>query len=295
MSAPVSELRSTPQPVEKRGGGRTIGGYAAVFSRPSRQMGAMVEVIEPRAFAKSSGDNFANVVATLEHSPRDLLGTVNAGTLTISLDKVGMGYDVSCPETQAGNDCLALVSRGDLRYSSFEFRCWEDDFTYNGSGLPVRHLNSVQVISVSPVSNPAYLDSTVGLRSYEAGLRSFARHVNADPDDVIRDAVAGVELRRYYERSDLAVAASVTVPPGAEARSADLDLQCRRSESTARKIAMDSGHRPDEPRSVAQRLLELRIKRMKWDAPVEARSLPVGDVDRYGNPARRNSNGHAID
>jgi HK97 family phage prohead protease len=212
-NTPQSELRSTPRPVEKRAGGRSVGGYAAVYSKPSRQMGAMLEVIEPRAFSKSAGDSFANVVATLEHSPRDLLGTVSAGTLAISLDNVGMEYTVALPETQAGNDCLALVARGDLRHSSFEFRCWEDDFTYNGGGPPVRHLNSVQVISVSPVSNPAYLDSSVGLRSYEAGLRSFARFADADPDDVIRDAVAGVELRRYLERTDVSVPAPVTVPP----------------------------------------------------------------------------------
>lgn len=58
---------------------------------------------------------------------------------------------------------------------------------------------------------------------------------------------------------------------------------------------MQTGHRPDEkPQlSVAQRLLELRRRKASWD--LEARSLPVGDVDRWGLPARRNSNGDAID
>lgn len=277
MTTPDIELRSTPRPVEVRSGGRRIGGYAAVYSKPSRQMGAMVEVIEPRAFAKSAGDGFANVVATLEHSPRDLLGTVSAGTLTISLDSVGMDYTVDCPDTQAGNDTLAHVALGNIRHSSFEFRCWSDDFTHTSGGPPVRHLTSVQVISVSPVSNPAYLDSTVG-------LRSFAAHYGADPDDVIRDALAGVELRRYYERTDLSVPAPVTVPPGELRSDGELDLRRRRNVVQRIKPLIDADEQVychDGELDIRRRRLEL-AQRMEWDAPVEVRSQDFAR-DRYGN------------
>jgi hypothetical protein len=64
-----------------------------------------------------------------------------------------------------------------LRNSSFAFQVFDDDFTYDGGSLPVRHLISVRLIDVSPVSTPAYPDATVG-------LRSRAAHYDIDPEHV---------------------------------------------------------------------------------------------------------------
>jgi hypothetical protein len=69
-----------------------------------------------------------------------------------------------------------------------------------------------------------------------------------------------------------------------------LDIRLRRSQLMGRRM-------DDERRelSVEERLLDLRRKRMQWSEPVEARSFPVGDFDRFGYPARRDSHGNAID
>lgn len=188
------------------------------------------------------------------------------------------------PPTSAGNDCLALVSRGDIRGSSFEFLCRQDDFTYNGGALPVRHLVSVQVRSVSPVRNPAYLDSTVS-------LRSFTTQFDADPDDVIRDARAG-ELRRYFARTDVA-----SLPEGLAVAQRSQPEPVLGMDLATRKAIF--AHRAKDPtpggmgvrKTVAQMIVELNRRKMEMDGggPVfEERTLDL-------LPARRDRYGHALD
>lgn len=58
------ETRSTPVPIEMRqsASGRSMGGYAAVFNSPSKDLGGFVEIVTPSAFSKSRGDNWPGVV-----------------------------------------------------------------------------------------------------------------------------------------------------------------------------------------------------------------------------------------
>lgn len=171
------ETRATPSAVELRSArsSRRVGGLAAVFGKRSQPLTGYVEMVERSAFSKMAGDGWNAVMARYEH--RDLLGTTAAGTLQLEILTQGLDYTVDCPETSAGNDVLTLTSRGDLRNSSFAFQVFDDDFTYDGGSLPVRHLISVRLIDVSPVSTPAYPDATVG-------LRSLAAHYDTDPEHV---------------------------------------------------------------------------------------------------------------
>ena len=120
----------------------------------------------------------------------------------------------------------------------------------------------------------------------------MAAQVGEDPEDIF-ELARHQELRSLFTRTDLQVPAPVSVPPTplavaqrSHGAGSDIDLQRRRLESPAKKIEMDTG--PDEPRqlSLQERLLELRRRKMLWDAPVEARSLTDFPRDR---------NGHAID
>lgn len=272
MSTPDIELRSVPRPVELRSA-RRIGGIAAPYNKPSRPLGAsapFLEVFGERSFSKSIGDGFAGVVANLEHQPHLLLGTVDSGSLDIVDTKDGLDYTIDLPSTTAGNDALEYVSRGLIKGSSVSMQVYADYFTHNGgAGLPTRHLEGVRLLAISPVSVPAYSEATVS-------MRSFATQFDADLDDVVRDAQNG-ELRRYFPDNrqpvyiDLGQRDAVPTPLDAAQRShgGRIDLQRRRLESHAKRIAMDTGHRPDEPRqlSPAQRLLELRRRRMQWDEP----------------------------
>lgn len=189
------ERRYTPVPVELRADKaqrRSINGYAAVFNRESSNLGGFVEVVDARAFNKSRGDGWPDVIARYNHDDNMLLGTVAGGTLRLSIDDQGLQYDVDPPS--ARSDILELVDRGDVRKSSFAFRTIEDDWGMTEQGFPKRTLLSAQLVDVAPVNIPAYPDSS-------AGLRSLATHVGADLEEVRALAQQG-ELRKFFVRTD---------------------------------------------------------------------------------------------
>lgn len=164
------EVRTTAfGPVELREGGSGIGqlhGYAAVFNRYSQNLGGFVEMVDPAAFNKSLADA-GPVMARGNHDDAYLLGTTWAGTLQLEVDGTGLLYTVDLPDTTAGRDYKALAARGDVKWSSFAFRTLEDEWGMTDQGFPLRVLRSVQLVDVAPVNSPAYLDTTVALRSLE--------------------------------------------------------------------------------------------------------------------------------
>lgn len=161
------EIRTQPQAAEFRDsqdGPGVLTGYAAVFNRLSQNLGGFVERVDPAAFSKSIGDAVP-VMARYNHDDNYLLGTTEGGTLALSVDGTGLRYTVQLPDTQAGRDVAALALRGDLRHSSFAFETLSDDWDVTEQGFPLRTLLSARLIDVAPVNNPAYRDTTAGVRS----------------------------------------------------------------------------------------------------------------------------------
>jgi uncharacterized protein len=195
VNSPAVEFRSYSGPegrVEIREGssGRKIGGYAAKFNVLSRNLGGFVERISPGAFNKSRGDGWPEVMARYDHDRQMLLGTTGGGTLELTIDRTGLFYDVVVPHTR--DDVLELVARNDVRHSSFAFLTGNavDDWSTSDGGYPLRTLLSVQLVDVAPTAQPAYPDAT-------AGLRSLARHFDADIEEVKAMAERD-ELRRLF-------------------------------------------------------------------------------------------------
>lgn len=198
MPASNIERRYTLVPVELRARGdkRAIGGYAAVFSSPSQNLGGFVEVVERSFFNKSRGDGWPDVMARYNHDDNMLLGTTGGGTLRLEVDDTGLLYEVDVPSARA--DVMELVERGDVRKSSFAFRAFEDDWTMTDQGFPQRTLVSGQLVDVAPVNVPAYESTSVSRRS---ALGSLAEKMEAEIDDVLQLAEDG-ELRKFFVRTD---------------------------------------------------------------------------------------------
>lgn len=178
------ELRHIPRPVQFRASDSGLGvltGYAAVFNRYSQNLGGFVEQVDPAAFTKSLADNVP-VVARFNHSDDLLLGTTEGGTLLLEIDGTGLRYDIQLPDTTAGRDVKVLAERGDLSYSSFAFRTLADDWGFTPEGFPLRTLQAVQLIDVAPVTNPAYRDTSTGLRSLASHLHIGIEQVQAAAD-----------------------------------------------------------------------------------------------------------------
>jgi len=206
-----SERRYTSWPVETRArdNGKSIGGYAAVFNKPSQNLGGFVEEVDPAFFNDSRGKGWPNVVARYNHDDAYLLGTTAGSTLRLSVDGTGLDYEVNPPE--ARGDIVELVKRGDIRQSSFAFVTHEDEWGVTDQNFPKRRLISGTLVDVAPVVSPAYLDTS-------AGMRSLAVRVGADEAEIRSLAEAG-ELRKLFVRTDTpSTAKAKTFGPAAVAR-----------------------------------------------------------------------------
>lgn len=170
MKAP--EIRTYKEALEfraadKRGGSiGTLVGYAAKFNKMSRNLGGFVEQLAPSAFNKSLADG-VRVMARYNHSDDGLLGTTDAGTLRLAVDEAGLRYEVDLPDTTVGRDVAVLAKRGDVHFSSFAFHVPPDgdEWGYTESDFPLRTVRSAHLVDVAPVNDPAYLDTSSGLRS----------------------------------------------------------------------------------------------------------------------------------
>lgn len=192
------ERRFTSGQVEVRAASenRTIGGYAAKFNKPSQNLGGFIEFIAPTAFNRARGNGWGDVVARYNHNDGYVLGRTISRTLRLDIDEVGLTYEVDVPPTRA--DVYELVQRGDLAHSSFAFRVIGtdgDEWGLSDQNFPQRTLRSVELVDVSPVVSPAYLDTSTA-------IRSLARHVEADVEEV-RKLVGEGEIRKFFMRTDI--------------------------------------------------------------------------------------------
>ena len=192
VDAPERSFTSGLVEVRSGNGGRTIGGYGAVFNTLSRHLGFGFERVDPGFFNESRAAGWPGVVARWNHDSFHLLGSVHGATLRLAVDSRGLDYSCDLPECR--NDLLELISRRDVNASSFAFTNAQDDWDYRDQH-PVRTLLRGNLIDVAPVDVPAYPTGT------SAALRSLARHVGAPIEAVLQRAERG-ELRGFFTRTD---------------------------------------------------------------------------------------------
>lgn len=167
-STPLQTVERRAFP-EVRANGRRLEGYAATFGSEAR-MGTFVETIEPGAFRAALG---GDVLALLDHDVAKVLGRTKSGTLRIFEDSRGLGFSLDVPDTQAGNDVLALSARGDLGGMSFGFTVPKDGERWTGNR---RSLLTVGLKEISVVSAwPAYPDTEIALRALQTSAEAQRR------------------------------------------------------------------------------------------------------------------------
>jgi len=161
------ERRAITDPVDVRAdeGGLTLGGYAALYET-SAEIAGFTERIERGAFTEAVQRD--DVRALFNHDPNYVLGRTHAGTLTLTEDARGLRYDVRLPETTWARDLHESIKRGDISQSSFAFRVDEEEWEKGTKAtLPVRRIRKVTLYDVSPVTYPAYAQTTVSARALE--------------------------------------------------------------------------------------------------------------------------------
>lgn len=153
----------------------TISGYAALFNVWSVDLGGFQEQIQPGAFTDAIKTD--DVRALYNHDPSAILGRTSAGTLTLREDNTGLWFDLIPPDTQVGRDLVTSIRRGDVREMSFQFAVPDggDNWAFVGDVVR-RTLSRVSLRDVSPVTFPAYPQTSVSARSqaalYTAALKA---------------------------------------------------------------------------------------------------------------------------
>ncbi len=176
-------LRATEVRASKAPGKFELTGRAASYSIPTKINdvdGPFMEQVGPGAFDRSLREN-ADVKATFNHDPNQILGRTKSGTLFLSSDSKGLNFRcILDPTNSMHKNVHASVSRGDHSECSFAFRVpsggdsWGTTKDEAGQTLPLRTLLDVDLIDVAPaVTYPAYGgDATqVSARSAAAAYR----------------------------------------------------------------------------------------------------------------------------
>lgn len=193
--------------IETRADGKPmIVGYASVFYRADdpgtefRLWSDVFERIKPAAFDRAVKEDDAR--AFFNHDVSIVLGRKSAGTLRLSVDAVGLRYEVDPPDTAQAAAVVEAIRRGDVDGSSFGFL---PDVTTireerrGGKLVTILERESVRLLDVSPVTYPAYGSASAGLRAADLG-----------------DTRAEVEAWRQKQRARLSRDAVEAVARGVE-------------------------------------------------------------------------------
>ena len=167
-------------------GGRILVGYAAKFNARSERIGDFYEEIAPGAFAGVLGND---VRALYNHDANMVLGRTTNGTLRLEEDAQGLRVAITLPETSYAQDLWTLVQRGDVSQMSFGFTVGKGGQEWRKEGAnPIRRITQVaRLLDVSPVTYPAYPQTTVQARDIEAALAGAADESEVDDPTIVDD------------------------------------------------------------------------------------------------------------
>jgi len=177
-----------------------IEGYAAVFDQLSEPLYGFREKIQVGAFAETIQTD--DIRALFNHDPNYVLGRNTSDTLTLEEDDHGLKIAITPPDTQWARDLMESIKRGDIDQMSFGFQTITDNWAMENEET-IRTLIKVRLFDVSPVTFPAYTQTTVSARDIMK-LRTEKEN-QADPDsDEPEEASAQSRLDILRKKLDLA-------------------------------------------------------------------------------------------
>jgi HK97 family phage prohead protease len=179
-----------------------IVGYAAKFGVLSLDLGDFVERIDREAFAIVSerrGRRKSLETRALWNHDANFPLARYPGTLSMSVDDVGLRYEFPVPDTTYGRDIAANIRAGIVRGSSFSFTVpGGGDSWAVEEGRSVRTIQRIDsLLDVSPTTFPAYPDAdvTIAQRSYDA----FRRQRDAEAHRRMAASARAREIREYLK------------------------------------------------------------------------------------------------
>lgn len=152
---------------------RKVAGCAVKFDSDSQDMG-FIERILRGAITQDVIDN-SDIYARIDHREDVVLARSNhgKGSLKLELREDGLYYEFDAPHTAHGDELLEHLKRGEIATSSFAFSLPMDDTAcerwYKDGELLRRDISKIdRIYDVSPVYNPAYLETSAERRKLDA-------------------------------------------------------------------------------------------------------------------------------
>lgn len=158
-----------------------IVGYAAVFNQLSQDIQGFREQIAPGAFAESIRTD--NVYALWQHRADIPLASKDSSTLVLREDGIGLVAEITPPDTAWGRDAIEAVRSGLVKHFSFGFTVKSDSWDFGNPKMPVRTLNQVQLYEISPVTFPAYPQTSASVRAQVTQNTHMASSVDTTAND----------------------------------------------------------------------------------------------------------------
>ncbi len=185
-------------PIEHReeGGVRILSGYGAVFydGTPNTEYTYydVKERVMPGAFDRALRDD--DIRSFFNHDANQILGRKAAGTLRLFTDMRGLGYEITVPNTTAGNDTWESVGRGDVSGASIMFQAvsqWVED-----GDIWIRNVTEFKpLFEVGPVVFPAYTATTAAARG-----NGVPEELMRERDEMIARRIRHKEARARLSR-----------------------------------------------------------------------------------------------
>lgn len=171
----MSEKRAATLAAETRDdGAMVLRGYAAVYNTETTIAGMFRERIAPGAFDEAIPRD--DVRALFNHNPDVVLGRTVSGTLALGSDDAGLTYEIQLNPADAEHQRVwQMVSRGDVSQSSFGFEVKGQEWGEVKRGeLPLRTITKAKLYDVSPVTYPAYEETSVSARDLPTATEEAA-------------------------------------------------------------------------------------------------------------------------
>lgn len=164
---------------------RTVEGYAVRFNEPSQNMG-FFETISPDAITEDTIKK-SDIYARLNHREDTVLARsrYGEGTLHLELRDDGLFYSFEAPHTQAGDELLEHIKRGEICTSSFAFTIADgkSERWYKEDGVMKRTVYKIdKLFDVSPTFEGAYLTTSCYSRSMGDQMRDLSEKVDKKMD-----------------------------------------------------------------------------------------------------------------
>jgi len=140
-------------------------GYASVFNQEAEIFGMWREKVAPGAYKRTIKEH--DIRALWNHNTDLVLGRNKPGTLTLEEDAKGLKVEITPPDTQAGRDAVTSIKRGDVSQMSIAFQIVKQEWLEptNRKELPLRTIREAKLFEVSPVTFPAFEQTSVQARS----------------------------------------------------------------------------------------------------------------------------------